>query len=317
MISPPPLQPGDAVALVATARKVTPGEMQPAIQILERWGFRAVAGGDLFKSENQFAGGDEHRAASFQRALDDPAIRAVLFARGGYGTVRIIDKIDFSAFKTRPKWLIGFSDLTVVHNRVQKHCGVQAIHGPMAINFAAATKEALDALEKTLKGQPPALETPASALNRKGECGGVLTGGNLSVLYSLNGSRDDIDPSGKVLFIEDLDEHLYHVDRMLMNLKRAGKLAKLAGLIVGDVSEMRDHTKTWGFAADIPFGKTAEEIIREHVAEYDYPVCFGLPAGHQPYNLPLVMGADVNLQVRERVTLSYAHEKVATDDDHS
>lgn len=297
MISLAPLQQGNTIAIVATARKVSPEEMQPAIDILKSWGLNVVTGKNLYKQDNQFAGTDAERAADFQWVLNDKNIQAILFARGGYGTVRMIDGIDFSNFQKNPKWLIGFSDITVFHSHVHTHFGIETLHSPMAINFPKASEETLSRIKNILFGKPFGFTISGSSFNRKGNAKGIVIGGNLSLLFALAGTASDIDPHGKILFIEDLDEYLYHIDRMMMQLKRSGKLKNLAGLIVGGMSDMRDNT--------IPFGKTAEEIISEHVAEYNYPVCFNFPAGHIANNQPLILGREVELMVSEDVDFSY------------
>lgn len=302
MTRPPFLQAGDTVAIVATARKVSKAEMRPAISILESWGLKVQPGKNLYKDDRQFAGADEERAGDLQRALNNKNIRAVFFARGGYGSVRIIDAIDWKKFTKDPKWLIGFSDITVIHSHVQRHTGIETLHAPMCLNLPKLSAQCLQVLKDSLFGQrlryssskqQPALEK----LNRKGKASGQLTGGNLSILYSLLGSSSDVDTAGKILFLEDLDEYLYHIDRMLMNLKRNGKLSGLKGLIVGGMTEMKDNP--------IPFGRTAEEIIAEAVAGYDYPVVYGFPAGHIPNNYPLIFGREVTLNVTEKMELTF------------
>ncbi len=297
MISPEALQQGDTIALVATARKVSPEEMQPAINILKDWGLNVVTGKNLYKQDNQFAGTDAERATDFQWALDDKNIKAILFARGGYGTVRMIDAIDFSNFQKNPKWLIGFSDITVFHSHVHTHFGIETLHSPMAINFPKTSEETLDAIKNILFGKPSGFTISGSSFNRKSIAKGAIIGGNLSLLFALAGTASDIDTHGKILFVEDLDEYLYHIDRMMMQLKRSGKLKNLVGLIVGGMSDMRDNT--------IPFGKTAEEIISDHVAEYNYPVCFNFPAGHIANNQPLILGREVELKVGDEVRFTY------------
>lgn len=301
MIRPEYLQPGDTIALVSTARKVTRMEMKPAIDLLTSWGLKVQTGKNLYHDHNQFAGTDEDRAGDLQKALNSKA-KAIIFARGGYGTVRIIDTIDWKKFLKIPKWLIGYSDLTVIHSHVQRHCNVQSFHGPMAINLSTLNANCLSVYKDALFGSPlryssskqqPQLEK----LNRKGKAKGVLTGGNLSVLYSILGSESDINMDGKILFLEDLDEYLYHIDRMMQNLKRNGKLKNLAGLIVGGMSEMKDNT--------IPFGKTAEEIIHENVAEYSFPVVYGFPGGHIPNNFPLIMGSEITLNVTDKMEITF------------
>ncbi len=297
MILPAPLQPGDTIAIVATARKVSPEEMQPAIEILKNWGLKVVAGPNLYKQHKQFAGSDVERAEDLQWALDNVAIKAVLFARGGYGTVRIIEAIDFSSFKNNPKWLIGFSDITVLHSHIHSQLGVATLHAPMAINFVKTPEAVLAGLKQMLFGNFNSVSCPAQLLNRTGNAKGVLVGGNLSLLYALSGTPSDINTNGKILFIEDLDEYLYHMDRMMMQLKHAGKLKKLAGLVVGGMSDMKDNT--------VPFGKTAEQIIAEHVAEFSYPVCFDFPAGHLVHNHSLVFGGEVFLEVNAETRLDF------------
>ena len=292
MITPPYLKTGDTVAIVSTARKVSPEEMQAATDLLNEWGLKTVFGKNLFNALNQFAGTDEDRAADFLAALDDPSINAILFARGGYGTVRIIDKIDFTAFAKNPKWLIGFSDVTVTHSHVHKHFGIETMHAPMAFNLAKSTVEVKRKLKQALFGEALQYESGEnifSDINRDGSATAELVGGNLSILYSLLGSSSSIETNGKILFLEDLDEYLYHIDRMMMALKRAGKLYKLAGLIVGGMNDMKDNK--------VRFNKTAEEIIGEAVAEYSYPVLYGFPAGHIRNNMPMIFGRKVELKV--------------------
>jgi muramoyltetrapeptide carboxypeptidase len=292
MITPPYLRQGDKIAIVSTARKVSEDEMKPAVELLNGWGLKVTYGKNLFHELNQFAGTDEERKNDFQTALDDPSNKAILFARGGYGTVRIIDGIDWDAFRKNPKWLIGFSDVTVTHSHVHRHLDVETLHSPMAFNLPKSAKSVKKKLQEVLFGeklQYKIEENIYSDINREGEAEGELVGGNLSILYSLLGSTSSIDTAGKILFIEDLDEYLYHIDRMMYSLKRAGKLYKLAGLVVGGMNDMKDNK--------VRFNKTAEEIIHEAVAEYSYPVLFGFPAGHIRNNMPLIFGRRVNLKV--------------------
>ena len=301
MIRPDYLKSGDTVILVSTARKVSKAEVKPAIDVLTSWGLKVQSGKNLFKYQNQFAGSDEERSGDLQRALNSKA-KAILFARGGYGTVRIVDSIDWKRFVKNPKWLIGFSDLTVLHSHLHRHCSIQTLHGPMALNIPNLNAGCLSVFKETLFGNPlkytsskqqPHLEK----LNRKGKTKGQLIGGNLSVMYSILGSASDIDTEGKILFLEDLDEYLYHIDRMMMNLKRNGKLKGLAGLIVGGMTEMKDN--------QIPFGRTAEEIIHDAVAEYSFPVVYGFPAGHIPNNYPMILGSEVTLNVSDKMELIF------------
>jgi muramoyltetrapeptide carboxypeptidase len=295
MITPAYLKKGDKIGIVACARKVSEEEMLPAISTLKQWGLEVVPGKSLFKADHQFGGTDQERAADLQQMLDDPSIKAIIGARGGYGTLRIIDALNFDAFKKHPKWMIGFSDITVLHAHIH-NLQMETLHAKMLLNFVK-NEPSSAALRSALFGELKAYTHFSHPLNRKGKASGALVGGNLSLLYAINGSASDIDTNGKILFLEDLDEYLYHVDRMMLNLKRAGKLAHLKGLVVGGMTDMKDN--------QIPFGKNAEEIILDAVKEYSYPVCFNFPAGHVDENLPLYFGRSVNLKVGNQVELSW------------
>ena len=295
---PPYLKKGDSVGIVCTARHLQASEITQAIQLLESWELRVVLGKTIGLKDHQFAGTDAERAADFQTMLDDKNIKAIICGRGGYGTVRMIDKIDFSKFEQQPKWIVGFSDITVLHSHIHTNCGVATLHASMPIVFEKNTEMAIESLRKALFGEHITYETPAHDLNRVGEGSGEIIGGNLSLIYSLIGSNSDIDTSGKILVLEDLDEYLYHIDRMMMNLKRSGKLENLAGLLVGGMSDMNDNT--------IPFGKTAYEIIAEHTEEYNYPISFDFPVGHWPDNQALYLGKDAYIKVTKNdVYLKY------------
>jgi muramoyltetrapeptide carboxypeptidase len=289
MKQPSFLQPGDKVALIATARKVTADEIRPARLILKEWGLEPVVGEHIFESENQFAGSDAHRAKDLQWALDAEDIRAVFFARGGYGTLRLIDRINFDGFLRHPKWITGYSDITVLHQHINENYKIATLHSTMLFSFEK-NKEATDSLRRALFGETIEFDMEPHALNVNGEASGEIIGGNLSLCYALCGSESDIDTRGKILFLEDLDEYLYHIDRMMLNLKRSGKLQHLAGLVIGGMSEMKDNT--------IPFGKSAEEIIYDTAKQYGYPVCFNFPAGHIDRNMALYLGKEVSLSVR-------------------
>ena len=299
MITPPYLKPGDKIAIIATARKVSPSEMDAAFSILRSWGLQVVTGPHLFGENNQYSGTDEERAADLQMMLDDKEIRAVLCARGGYGTVRIIDTLNFSTFEQRPKWIVGYSDITVLHSHIQTQFGIETLHATMPINFPDPGSEAaIESLRKALFGELLEYTTDAHPLNKQGNASGLLTGGNLSILFSLTGSPSDIQTQDKILFIEDLDEYLYHVDRMMMNLKRSGKLTGLKGVIIGGLTKMNDNT--------VPFGRTAEQIITEYAKEAGIPVCFNFPAGHIADNRALIMGREVQLNIeRNGVSLQF------------
>ena len=287
LIQPQFLKKGDKIAIIASARKISKEELEPAVRILKNWGLEVVFGKNLFNADHQFSGTDTERAADLQEMLDDASVKAIISARGGYGTVRIIDMIDFTKFKQQPKWVVGYSDITVLHSHIH-NMGIQTLHATMPINFTKH-EEATETLRKLLFGETINYTFESHSLNRTGNAEGILVGGNLSLIYALCGSSSDIDTSNKILFIEDLDEYLYHVDRMMINLRRSGKLSKLAGLVVGGMSDMKDNA--------IPFGKTAEEIILDAVKEYRYPVCFNFPCGHIDKNLAITLGKKMSLNV--------------------
>ena len=299
MITPPFLKSGDKVGIIATARKISLAEVDPALRVFESWGLEVVQGVHLFDEAHQQAGSDKDRAADIQQMLDDTEIKAIFCARGGYGTVRIIDLLDFTAFEKKPKWVVGYSDITVLHSHIHKHFGIETLHATMPLNFPKDRSENISTqgLKKCLFGETPEYKLTSRLGSRSGHAQGVVVGGNLSMLYSLRGTPDDINTEGKILFIEDLDEYLYHVDRMIMNLKRGGMLEQLAGLVVGGMTEMRDNS--------IPFGKTAEEIISSAIAEYSYPVIFGFPAGHLSDNQPLILGREATLNVGAEAELLF------------
>jgi muramoyltetrapeptide carboxypeptidase len=295
-IRPPFLKQGDCVGIIAPARKISEEELLPSVKILQSWGLKVKLGKHIYAIQDQFAGADNIRRADMQAMLDDADVKAIFSARGGYGAVRIIDGLDFSLFKKHPKWIAGYSDVTVFHSHIHRHCRVETLHCTMPINFEKDT-ESTQLLNKALFGDPLDYSYSTHALNRVGEAEGHLVGGNLSLLYALAATPSDINTDGKILFLEDLDEYLYHIDRMMMQLKRSGKLAKLKGLVIGSFSEMKDNT--------VPFGKTAEEIIADAVKEYDYPVSYGFPAGHGQKNYPLYFGREASLKVGSKVSLSF------------
>jgi len=301
MIRPPSLQKGDTIAVVSTARKVSTEEIQPGIDRLKSWGMNVELGKNLFASLNQFAGTDDQRTEDFQNALNNPDVKVIWFARGGYGTVRIIDNIDWTAFQKDPKWLVGYSDVTVIHSHAHRHCGIETLHAPMIFNLKKITNEVSQSLEDVFFGKNLRYTFPEnfySDINRNGKGKGQLVGGNLSILYSLLGSVSDIDTKGKILFLEDIDEYLYHIDRMMMALKRSGKLHHLAGLIVGGMTDMKDNK--------VRFNKTAEQIISEAVVEYSYPVLYGFPSGHIADNRALIMGREVMMNVNGESEIIFA-----------
>jgi muramoyltetrapeptide carboxypeptidase len=286
MITPPYLQKGDTIAIVATARKNIEDNLQPAISWLKNWGLEVVIGNTIGLDKNQLAGTDEQRAADFQTQLDNPNIKAIWCVRGGYGTVRMIDLLDFTKFKQNPKWIVGFSDVTVLHSHLNT-MGFQSIHGIMPVS-TKASEEAKESLRKALFGEHLEYTVPCENMNRLGTAKGELVGGNLSILYSLFGSPSAIDCSDKILFIEDLDEYLYHIDRMMMNLKRNGCLESLKGIIVGGMTKMKDN--------DIPWGKNALQIIDDITKNYNIPVIYNFPAGHLADNRALIFGKQISLE---------------------
>ena len=292
------LKQGDKIAIVSTARKLSLEDLQPGIEVLKSWGLEVVLGNNLFEVAYQFAGSSEQRTSDFQNAMDDSSIKAILCARGGYGTVKIIDELDFSTFIKNPKWIIGYSDVTVLHNHINQNFNVQTLHAAMPFGFSDNTLEALDSIKKVVFGEQLNYEFDAHKMNRNGVGEGELVGGNLSIIYSLTGTESQIETKGKILFLEDLDEYLYHVDRMMMNLDRAGMLSDLAGLVVGGMTDMNDNA--------VPFGQTAKEIILETVSKYNYPVCFDFYAGHLNDNRALLMGGKALLKVGEKCSLIFS-----------
>jgi len=297
MIHPSYLQKEDTVAIVSTARKISTDKIIPAIKLLEKWGLNIIIGETIGSEENQFAASDEKRIADFQQLLDNPKVKAIWCARGGYGTVRLVDKLDFTAFKKHPKWIVGYSDITVLHSHIHNF-GIETLHATMPINLENNSRKALETLKNSLFGKNLSYEIPADEKNKMGNATGEIVGGNLSVLYSLLGSNSAIKTAGKMLFMEDLDEYLYHIDRMCMNLKRNGYFENLKGLIVGKMSDMHDN--------EIPFGKTAQEIILDCVSEYNFPVVFNFPAGHLDDNRALILGRKIELNVNpEKTTLKF------------
>ena len=281
------------IARVAPARKVTPEEMEFAIHWLHDKGFEAVYDDRLFASDHIFAGTDDFRAEVIQEYLDRPDIDVIWMARGGYSSVRIIDKLDFSGLQRHPKLIVGFSDVTVFHGKLNR-LGIPTLHASMPYYLDHKTPEALQSLYDALTGKPLHYEWLAHPLNRLGSVKGEIVGGNLSVLYGMIGSNSFPETDGKILFIEEVDEYIYHVERMMYGLKRAGKLNHLKALVIGGLTEIHDNPD--------PFGKTVEQAIFDVVKDYNYPVCFGFPAGHQPDNRAIVLGKEVNLEINDQLS---------------
>lgn len=288
-----PIKPGDLIAVVAPAGKVTAEQVMPAINWLTGRGYAVMPGNRLLGNNFQYSGTDEERAGDLQIALDDPDVKAIIFARGGYGTIRTIGKINFDKFKQNPKWLAGFSDITILHN-ICAQMGFQSMHCAMMRDGVGEDGVPTESFQKTiraLEGENPDYFIESHELNREGKITAQLTGGNLSLLYSLIGTPYDLDTNGKILFIEEIGEYLYHIDRMMISLKLSGRLEGLKGLVVGQFTDVKDNPE--------PFGKTVEEIISDAVLGYDFPVCFGMPASHGTPNLPLVFGAEWKLTVSD------------------
>lgn len=297
IITPPYLNTGDTIALVCPAGFMPVEKVQACISKLHEWGFQVKTGNTIgSSSENYFSGTDEERLADFQQMLDDDSVKAILCARGGYGVSRILDKINFKKFVVHPKWIIGFSDITILLSHIYSNCGISTMHAPMAgaFNDAEADNKYITSLHKAIMGRKLSYHAAAHPFNRKGQVVGELVGGNLALLAHAVGTDADIKTKGKILFIEDVGEYLYNIDRMMYQLKRAGKFKKLGGLIVGGMTDMKDTQR--------PFGATAEEIIRDAVSEYDFPVCFGFPVSHGKENVALKIGVGYMLKVGKSKT---------------
>jgi muramoyltetrapeptide carboxypeptidase len=291
---PPYLKRGDTIGLIAPAGFMPFEKMETCIETLQEWGYNLAFGNTIHSlSQNYFSGTDEERLADLQKMLDDKNIKAVLCARGGYGFSRIIDKISFKKFKKNPKWIIGFSDVTVLHSHIFSNYKIATLHAPMAAAFneGGFSQPYVQSLKTALEGTPADYEVAGHNLNKEGKAKGILVGGNLCLLAHLIGSGSDINTKNKILFLEDVGEYLYNVDRLFLQLKRSGKLDKLKGLIIGGFTDSKDTER--------PFGLTsAYEIIYEHVKDYDFPICFGFPVSHSKENYALKIGVKYSLDVK-------------------
>ncbi len=297
MKTPAYLKKGDTVAIVCTARSYSREEAGQAVALFESWGLQIEFGATIDVNVNQLGGTDEQRTDDLQRMMDDSNIKAIWIARGGYGTVRIIDQIDFSHFIKNPKWIIGFSDITVLHSHLH-NLGIATLHAIMPYSVPKAQDEAKETLRQALFNESYKIEIPSNSSNKIGTAEGLLVGGNLSIIYSLLGSRSSINTKNKILYLEDLDEYLYHIDRMFYNLKRNGYFDDLNGLIIGGMTDMHDN--------QIPFGYDVKQIVLDLCKEYNFPICFDFPAGHIPDNRALKLGTKVSLNINnESTSLKY------------
>ncbi len=294
MISPVSLTPGNKISIVAPARKVTPQELSNGIQFLEQSGLEIELGKHLYQQHHQYAGTDLQRLSDFQQALDNPNTKAIICARGGYGTSRIIDQLDFSQFLRNPKWICGFSDNTTLHCHLHQ-LGIQSIHSTVPLLMGKeSTLNSDNSLVNALFGQPLPLIQKAHDLNIQGETKAEIIGGNLSLVVNMLGTASAPDFKNKILFLEDVDEHLYYIDRLMVQLKRTGILEQLSGLLVGHFSKIKD--------APSYFGKNVSEIIHEHTSEYNYPVGFNIPSGHEDENMAIVFGRTCLLKINSQGT---------------
>ena len=304
LIKPEYLKKGDTVAIVAPSGvlKNYKGYMLKAKELLKSWGLEVSIGENVFNDNGHFAGTDNQRSADFQLALDDKSIKAIWCARGGYGAMRVIDNLNFEKYKENPKWIIGYSDITAVHNDLHNNKS-ESIHGIMCKSLEKIdidNNESISLLKKTLFGEKLSYTIEGNNYNIEGNSNGQLIGGNLTLLHCLLGSESSIDTNGKILFIEDLGEYLYHIDRMLISLKRAGYFDNCKGLIVGDFTDLRKNTT--------PFGRDLKELILDIVREYDFPVSFGFPAGHGEKNYPMILGREINLEVsKQQSTINFSN----------
>lgn len=294
MIQPSFLQPGDTIYITAPAKAIEESVVLEAKKTLETWGLIVRVAPHCLGRAAYFSGTDAERLADFQHGLDDPSIKAILCARGGYGCVRIVEELNWTAFQQNPKWIIGFSDVTVIHSHLNT-LGVATIHGIMPVNVEKASAKVEETLRKALFGENLKYTVPCQNENRLGVAQGELVGGNLSILYSMMGSESQVDCKGKILFIEDLDEYLYHIDRMMLSLKRCGCFDGLQGLVVGSFIKMHDN--------EIPWGKNAHEIILDITKKYNFPIVFNFPAGHIHDNNTLIFGKKVSLEINDKETI--------------
>ena len=295
LVQPNYLKAGDSIAIVATAGILIKREeiIDEAKKLAESWGLKVFIGEHVFNQNNHFAGTDEERASDFQKALDNPSIKAIWCARGGYGSMRILDKLDFTKFKAIPKWIVGYSDITAFHSHIHNF-GIETIHAMMGTSLLfdpEETKQSIETFRMALFGEELTYEISSSEYNKKGSAEGLLVGGNLSILQSMLGSESQLNTDDKILFIEEIGEYKYHIDRMLQSLKRAGYFNNCNGLIVGDMSNIKKNTTLWG--------SSIEQLILAVVKEYDFPVLFNFPAGHETDNRALILGKKIKMNINK------------------
>lgn len=302
LIQPPYLKAGDTVAIVAPSGilKNRVEEIRRATDLLEKWGLNVIVGKHVFKQDNHFAGTDNERCEDFQNALDNPKISAILCARGGYGTVRILDKLNYTKFKKYPKWIIGYSDITALHNQIHNE-GFQSLHAMMGVSLTKdlnEIKETVATFKTAVFGNPLSYTLEGSKYNKTGSVTAPLVGGNLTMLHTMLGSKTSIDTSGKILFIEEIGEYKYHIDRMLQSLKRAGYFNHCKGLVIGDMTKLKKNTTLWG--------SSIEQLILDALSDYDFPIAFNMPAGHEKDNRTLILGRKIILDVgKEKSTVVF------------
>ena len=296
MIRPPSLKVGDKIGITAPGRKISTADVKIAVDLMQLWETEVVHAPNLFSNAHGYlAGSDAERITDLQQFVDDPEIKAIICARGGYGTTRILDKIDFSSLLRNPKWIVGFRDVTAMHLRLAK-LGINSIHGTMPILFGHPDSRAsVESLWATLKGDQPQISAPPDIINKHGEATGPVIGGNLSLIVDAIGTSNDPDTAGKILVLEEIDEYTYKIDRMLMHLKRSGKLDRLAGLIIGHMTDIKEP--------ELPFGQSIKDIVLEKTSDQQYPLAFNFPIGHENPNLAWVHGASMTLSVTEKGSL--------------
>lgn len=287
-MAPQYLKKGDRIGIISSAKKTDPSEIAEGVALLESWGLVPVLGKHTFNTHHFFAGTDIERTEDLQSMLDDDSIKAIIFTKGAYGTMKIIDALHFDNFVKNPKWIMGYSDITVLHSHIH-NLGIETIHSVMLQGIPKASAATIMSLRQALFGESLQYEFPKHAENKNNNkmVEGTLIGGNLSVFYALIGSDSDTDTTDKILFIEDIDEYLYHLDRMLVSLRRSGKLANLKALLVGAMIDIKEST--------LAYGQTPYEIILEQTSNYGYPVYFDFPCGHQSDNLTLILGREIQI----------------------